>query len=67
MVDDNLDKNEQLAINLDVAIRGAIMDNWLGNIAKERTVRAAIRSHIGDNDALVERIFELVKKQDAYQ
>jgi type I restriction enzyme R subunit len=64
---DNLDNNEQLAIDLDDAIRGTIMDNWLGNIAKERTVRAAIRGCIGDNDALVEHIFELVKKQDAYQ
>lgn len=64
---DNLDKNEQLAIDLDVAIQGAIMDNWLGNIAKERTVRAAIRGCIGDNDALVEQILELVKKQHAYK
>jgi type I restriction enzyme R subunit len=40
--------------------------DWRGNKFKEKEVRNAIRSELGDDEGLVERIFEIVKAQRDY-
>ena len=40
--------------------------DWRGNRFKEREVRNAIEAVLGDDDALVDRIFEIVKAQRDY-
>ena len=51
---------------VDGAIRGVKKAEWRGNRIKEREVRNAIRRVLGDDDALVDRIFEIVKAQRDY-
>lgn len=62
---DNLDQNEELALNLDHEIRTTKKDGWRGMKIKEREVYYAIQKHIND-DEVAERIFEIVKKQGEY-
>ena len=62
---DNLGNNESLALALDQEIQAVRQDNWRGNMFKERRVRYAIQTHIQD-EAEIERIFELVKNQKEY-
>jgi type I restriction enzyme R subunit len=62
---DNLRHDEELTTALDAEICHTKKDGWRGNITKEREVKYAIRKHV-DDDAEVERIFELVKNQSDY-
>ncbi len=62
---DNLDNNEELAVHVDTAIRNVKKAGWRGNRFKEREVRIAIKSILGDDD-LVDEIFEIVKNQRDY-
>jgi len=62
---DNLSQDEVLTTALDAEICHTKKDGWRGNIIKEREVKYAIRKHI-DDDAEVERVFELVKNQSEY-
>lgn len=57
---------EELALALDRAIRAVKKADWRGNRFKEREVRNAIRAVLGENDELVERIFEIVAAQREY-
>jgi type I restriction enzyme, R subunit len=59
---DNLNKNEDLAVQLDREILSVRKDDWRGNRIKEREVLYVIRDLISD-EAEAERIFELVKNQ----
>lgn len=61
-----IDAKEATALALDRAIRQVKKADWRGNRFKEREVRNAIRSELGDNEALVESIFEIVKNQHDY-
>ena len=54
---------ETAALAVDHAIRDVRKADWRGNRFKEREVRSAIQSVLGDNVALVETIFEIVKSQ----
>ena len=54
------------AVAVDNAIRCVKKADWRGNKFKEREVRNAIRSQLGDNEGLVYRIFEIVKAQSEY-
>jgi type I restriction enzyme R subunit len=63
---DNLDKNEGLAIGIDAAVRSSMQDGWRDHVMKSRRVRRAISELLGDNDAQVDRIFDLVKSQNDY-
>ena len=56
----------RLALDLDNAIRSTKKADWRGNLHKEREIRRAIRSALNGNEALVERIFEIVKNQSEY-
>ena len=63
---DNLSHDEELTIALDAEICRTKKDGWRYNLIKERGVKYAIRKHIGDDDAEVDRVFELVKNQSEY-
>lgn len=62
---DNLSKNEELALQLDQAIRQTKKDGWRGSIIKEREVKNAIRRYLSTEDE-VEHIFEIVRNQNDY-
>jgi len=58
---------EELALALDRAIRQVKKADWRGNRFKEREVRNAIRDVLrGFDEALLDRIFEIVKAQRDY-
>jgi len=57
---------EETALALDRAIRRVKKADWRGNRFKEREVRNAIKDMLDDGEALVERIFEIVKAQRDY-
>ena len=60
------DSREAMALALDRAIRRVKKADWRGNRFKEREVRNAIKSQIGDDVSLVESIFDIVKAQSDY-
>ena len=57
---------EQLAIAVEHNIRKVKQADWRGHTIKERQVRNAIRRAIGDDEAEVDRLFEIVKAQRDY-
>jgi len=61
-----MDAREAKALALDQAIRREKKADWRGNKFKEREVRNAIKSVVGDNDRLTNTMFELVKNQRDY-
>jgi type I restriction enzyme R subunit len=60
-----LDDRAARALALDHAIRAVKKADWRGNRFKEREVRNAIVSELGESDA-VDKIFEIVKNQREY-
>ena len=62
---DNLERDEELAVRVDAAILATKKADWRGNKLKEREVRNAIASVLGDG-ARTEEIFEIAKNQRAY-
>ena len=63
---DNLGREEDIAVRVDMAIWNVKKAGWRGNRFKEREVRIAIKSVLGDDDTLVDPIFEIVKNQRDY-
>ena len=61
-----IDIKETKAIALDRAIRKVKKADWRGHTFKEREVRKAIKSELGDDEGLVSTIFEIVKAQSGY-
>ncbi len=59
---DNLDKDEEMAMAVDYAVLTIRKDSWRGQRFKEKEVRYAVKSVLKD-EALTDRIFEIVKKQ----
>ena len=57
---------EARARELDRAIRGVKKADWRGNRFKEREVRNAIRSVLGNDDDSIETIFQVAKAQSDY-
>ena len=60
------DTVETITMALDDAICSVKKADWRGNKIKEREVRNAIRSVLGDHEDLVEEFFEIVKAQHDY-
>jgi type I restriction enzyme, R subunit len=56
----------QKAIELDKAIQNAREASWRGNIFKERKIRRAIKSVIGDYDELADNLLEIARNQHEY-
>lgn len=57
---------ERAALALDKAIRAVKKADWRGNRFKKREVRNAVQSVLGDDGALVDTVFEIVRNQRAY-
>ncbi|MCF8111658.1 MAG: type I restriction endonuclease subunit R [Desulfobacteraceae bacterium] len=57
---------EAMAAVLDETIRRVKKADWRGNKFKEREVYRAIQSVIGENQGIVDKIFEIVKNQRDY-
>ena len=60
------DPKEARVLALDHAIRHVKKADWRGNRFKEREVRNAVKSVLGDDEGLVSTIFEIVKAQRDY-
>ena len=60
------DPREELAVQVDQAIRGVKKADWRGNRFKEREVRNAIQAVLGDDDGSITTIFDVVKAQHEY-
>jgi type I restriction enzyme R subunit len=63
---DNLDKNEDLALQVDREVLLNKEHGWIGHLIKEKKVRNAIRKVL-DDEPLTNEIFEVVKLQKEYQ
>ena len=61
-----LDIREAKVLALDRAIRRVKKADWRGNRFKEREVRNAIKSVLGNDEGLVSTIFEIAKAQSDY-
>ena len=61
-----IDSRKEKAIALDRAIRRVKKADWRGNRFKEREVRNAIKSELGDAEGLVNTIFDIVKARSDY-
>ena len=64
--DGSLSVKERKAIALDRAVRYVKKADWRGNQFKEREVRIAIKSALGEDEGLENTIFEIVKAQRDY-
>jgi len=62
---DNLGRDEELARQVDCAVRSTRKDGWRGHRVKEREVKYALRAVLQD-DALADQILDLVKNQHEY-
>ena len=60
------DARESRALALDYAIRNVKKADWRGNLIKEKEVRNAIKSELGDDEELVGNMFEIVRAQNEY-
>ena len=63
---DNLDENEEKALELDAAVRGSLQADFRGHPIKERRVRNAIVELLDASDEEIDRIFDIIKSQDEY-
>ena len=54
---------ERLTLEVERNIAGVKQANWRGHTIKERLVRNAIRTAVGDDEAAVDRLFRIVKAQ----
>lgn len=61
----NLSNNEELALQIDEAVKANRPDGWRGVEAKERAIKAAIYAILKDKDE-VERVFVIIKSQREY-
>lgn len=67
---DNLPGNDEhrqkWAVELDRAVRASAQADWRGHTFKERAVRNALRAVLGGDEALLDKVFEIVKNQREY-
>lgn len=61
----NLGKDKELAMRVHEAVITVKPDDWKGVETKERVIKAALYKIFG-NEQEVERIFEIIKKQEEY-
>jgi len=62
----NLGQDEELALKVDAAVKGARPDSWRGNQVKENMVKAALLPLLGGDATEVERVFLIIKAQGEY-
>ena len=61
----NLGKDENLALEIDKAVRRVKRDGFRGNLAKEREIKHELYQILNDFDE-VERIFKIIIEQKEY-
>jgi type I restriction enzyme R subunit len=61
----NLNRNEELALRIDEAVRRTRPDAWRGVQAREQVIKAALYGVLQDT-AEVERVFPIIKAQTEY-
>jgi type I restriction enzyme R subunit len=61
----NLGQNENLALQLDEAVKSVRPDDWRGIQARERVIKAALYDVLKNTDE-VERIFKIIVQQNEY-
>ena len=62
----NLGQNEALALQIDKVVKQVRPNSWRGNLAKERTIKAALLPMLGGDMAEIERIFAIISAQGEY-
>ena len=62
----NLGNNCDLAIAIDETVKRVRPDDWRGNLAKERIIKAALLPLLGNLESEVERIFVIIQQQRDY-
>jgi len=63
----NLDKNEELALTIDEAVRRVKPADWQGNTQKENVIKRALLPLLNKDRAEVERVFLIIKAQAEYR
>jgi type I restriction enzyme, R subunit len=63
---DNLEGDEALAVRVDEAIVKVKKADWRGNKFKEKEVRNAIKSVLGESSDRIDSVFDIVKSQRDY-
>lgn len=63
---DNLDKNEELVIRLDTAIRYTKKADWKTNRFKQRDVEHAVKEELGGYQVDIKDLMDLIKSQSEY-
>jgi len=63
---DNLGQDEDLAAQVDTAIRTTKKDDWRNMRAKRIEVRNAIKAVLGDDEELVDSIYDIAESQSDY-
>lgn len=61
----NLGKDEDLAMQIDNAVKTEKRDDWRGNLPKEREIKQALFELLNDVDK-VEEIFTIIREQREY-
>lgn len=62
---DNLDGDEELAINVDEAVRETAQADWRGNRLKERMLKRRLSEFFSDTDTL-DRVFDIIRSNEEY-
>jgi type I restriction enzyme, R subunit len=63
---DNLGRNEELAVALDLAVNTSRQDDWRNNVFKVRKVKLAILGLLDNDETRADQVLELVKRQHEY-
>jgi type I restriction enzyme R subunit len=59
--------NDNLAIQIDAAIRHSKPDSWVGNAIKEKKVKRAIAAELPQDFDQLDELFDLVKARHEYR
>jgi len=62
----NLEKNEEMAHLIDIAVQDNRLADWPGDMRKENVIKQAIYEILKDKSE-VERVFQIIKQQDEYK
>ena len=63
---DNLNRDEELVVRIDTAVRNTKKDNWRGHRIKELELKNAVKEEVMPFGYDVDQVFEIVKKQRDY-
>ncbi|MDD6553035.1 MAG: type I restriction endonuclease subunit R [Prevotellaceae bacterium] len=64
---DNLDKDMDVTLQVDAAVRRVAKAKWRGSRMKERAIKIAVGQLLGkENEALIEKVFNIIKAQKEY-